>query len=99
MQAILKTSSPVSSFIPFVEACCEAVGWVCASSIPQEQKRKKTATRSDEANFMWRRIQQNLEALRAQFRARCVQRKWKSFSKISIQTRTFLIAETSEFNV
>src|SRR5678815_1650608 len=63
MQAALKISSPVSSFMPFVEASCEGVG-CCANAA---KGRKKSRTRNKEkTNFMRRRIQQNFRRDAAQ---------------------------------
>src|SRR5688572_16126317 len=64
MQAALKISSPVSSFNPLVEACCEGVGWDCAQRI---EGRKTRQAKTLSADFIRRRIHQNEESPSAQF--------------------------------
>jgi hypothetical protein len=43
MQAALNISSPVSSFMPFVEACCDAVGCDCAMRIAGSRMSRRNA--------------------------------------------------------
>src|SRR5688572_21329287 len=63
MQAALKISSPVSSFIPFVDACCDGVGWLCAERINGRRRREATTLN---AHFIRRRIHQTRCGLSAQ---------------------------------
>src|SRR5436190_14770610 len=69
IQDALKISSPVSSFKPLVDACCEAVGCFWAvRMIGTNRTISRRTTRSP--NFMRRRIHQILQGLAALFQAR-----------------------------
>jgi hypothetical protein len=61
MQDALKISSPVSSFIPFVEACCDGVGCVCAKRHAVAYRTNTKSKATCRMKIIRRRIQQNFE--------------------------------------